>query len=1363
MNMNPESPTSHPELEARITALLLGELPPEEAVDLEQVIAADPRLGEIRQKIETVLPLVRKATLESRQPSLSATPLKLSGARRDDLLAQFKTVKPKEFASKPRRESIWLVGFSIAATVLILAAIAVSRTASRQSTARLALAVDSDFVAVPKVRSRAFGTIPENPPATVAPPPPPAEVALSAMDQKSEGREPAETLMQRHAAISRGSGIVLPEQNAALDGLSTIQPNPTSQGLIETKTYQIESETLKAGIRQGGITAQTFGGGINPAPEQELDQAKKEPELLQKGLRDFFGQNGVNLDAGKDKTINLDDRSGTLTVTGNKSELELAGAITDPIKVVPPEPQLRTRFKEQSQVTTDTPGVQWSTSDNSKSDAQAQAMGGFGGSGGGGGMEGHGIRSYGGVAAAAGVVIDAPTSLSKNRGITDAFESKNHYTQGKDQDSVITLGDTASVGKLFYQSPANEPAPQKLAQATTGLERSEAKAKVDNNVDFAYRVGGKPGAVPAGEALKEAAMKDTSALGMDAAANQWNFGLNTPPAPGGPSQAGGSIPASQPALIGGAEPQSGEAYYARLSEPAARSVAELPALADNSATFSTRPPNADQADAANQQKLGYVIMNGRADTAGQVESLARRQLAEPAKPNAKQLLAAVPTSTPTPVATPGASFDLGGIESPKAGLAVEAELRPSATPQGLVVSELRMDPAPAKEKLASGKDSRDLSLGARFNEPTSLSVVVSPARKPANSLASGADRAGLSAPKDQDGDTLAVGEKAPPYGERNAPVDVLRKRVDQLGGTTEPADRPASLASRFGRMLTGRQSGADDLARNKLEKMPTAGGRPGIVASTGQRDYEVARATPAYDGLSDSYSKLQGQDEKKVAEKPASPMNAATITSEEAFRRQSSTRELQLKLAAAKPTAPIAPPAAQLPAAPVNAPQPEVSTASNAFSTFSLNVTDVGFKLAAASLEKGALPEAATVRSEEFLNAFNYHDPEPTAGAPIGFVSERARDPFAQNRDLLRFAVKTAAAGRQPGIPLNLVLLLDNSGSMERADRVEIMHEALKVLASQLKPQDKFSIVTFARTARLWVDGLPGDQAGGVVEQVAGLTPQGGTNLEEAMRVAYETAARHYSTNGINRVVLMTDGAANLGDVNPDDLQRKVEAQRKQGIALDCFGIGWEGYNDDLLEQLSRHGDGRYGFLNSPSEAANGFAQQLAGALQVAASDVKVQVEFNPKRVTYYRQIGYAKHQLTKEQFRDNTVDAAEIGAAESGNGMYVVEVNPRGEGPLCTVRVRYKKPGTSEYPEHAWEVPYTGNALPLAQSSPAMRLAATAAAFSEWLVSSPYAAEVTTDQLLSYLAGVPEACGADARPKQLEWMIRQAKSLTGK
>jgi Mg-chelatase subunit ChlD len=455
--------------------------------------------------------------------------------------------------------------------------------------------------------------------------------------------------------------------------------------------------------------------------------------------------------------------------------------------------------------------------------------------------------------------------------------------------------------------------------------------------------------------------------------------------------------------------------------------------------------------------------------------------------------------------------------------------------------------------------------------------------------------------------------------------------------------------------------------------------------------------------------------------------------------------------------------AAIAPARPAPTPQPEVQTAENPFSTFSLNVSDVSYRLAAASLEKGAMPDPAGIRSEEFINAFDYRDPEPGPGAPIALAWERARYPFAHNRDVLRFSVKTAAAGRQAGKAMNLVLLLDNSGSMERADRVQIIREALRVLATQLQPQDRISVVTFARTASLRLDGVAGDKAAAALEEAGQLTPEGGTNLEEAMNVAYATARKHYVQSGVNRVVLLTDGAANLGNVNPDLLKERVEAQRKQGIALDCFGIGWEGYNDDMLEVLSRNGDGRYAFINTPEAAATDFAQKLAGALQIAASDVKVQVEFNPQRVTAYRQVGYAKHQLTKEQFRDNRVDAAEIAAKEAGNGVYVIETNPEGNGPVGYVRVRYKVPGTEFVHEHEWAIPYEGASVNLQDAAPAMRLAASASAFSEWLAGSPWAAEATPDRILPLLQGVPEVYGPDQRPAQFVSMVQPARRFAGR
>lgn len=441
---------------------------------------------------------------------------------------------------------------------------------------------------------------------------------------------------------------------------------------------------------------------------------------------------------------------------------------------------------------------------------------------------------------------------------------------------------------------------------------------------------------------------------------------------------------------------------------------------------------------------------------------------------------------------------------------------------------------------------------------------------------------------------------------------------------------------------------------------------------------------------------------------------------------------------------------------------PEVATAENPFSTFSLNVADVSFRLAAASLDAGQLPAPGGVRIEEFINAFDYHDPAPPPGAPLAFHWDRVRHPFAHNRELVRLSVQTAARGREPGRALNLVLVLDRSGSMERADRVATCRAMLRVLAAHLQPADRLSVITFARTARLFAESVPGNHAGPVLEAVAALTPEGGTHLEEALRLGYQVAARHFLPGGVNRVIMITDGAANLGEVLPESLTQLVEENRRRGVALDAFGVGWEDYNDELLEALTRHGDGRYGFFNSPEEAATGFAAPLAGALQVAAANVKVQIEFNPTRVTRWRQLGYARHQLTAEQFRDNTVDAAELGATETGTALYALEVQPAGQGPLGVFRVRYRDPATDRYHELAWTLAYLGPAPEIAAARPAMRLAVVAALFGEWLAQSPFAGDVTPERLLPLLADVPEVFAPDPRPSQLVVMLEQAQALAG-
>lgn len=396
--------------------------------------------------------------------------------------------------------------------------------------------------------------------------------------------------------------------------------------------------------------------------------------------------------------------------------------------------------------------------------------------------------------------------------------------------------------------------------------------------------------------------------------------------------------------------------------------------------------------------------------------------------------------------------------------------------------------------------------------------------------------------------------------------------------------------------------------------------------------------------------------------------------------------------------------------------QNEIQTAKQPFSTFSLHVSDVSFQLAKDALAKGAMPDPDRIRAEEFYNAFDYNDPSPAPGEEVACRIEQCAHPFAQQRDLVRIALKVAAAGRAAGQPLRLTILLDTSGSMEREDRAASIRKALGTLASLLGPNDRVTLIGFARTPRLLAEQVPGDQAGKLVEIAARTPSEGGTNLELALALASEQALKQKLPAAQNRIVLLTDGAANLGNADPARLARQIEKTRQQGISFDACGVGANGLNDEMLEALTRKGDGRYYFLNRPEDADAGFARQLAGALRPAAENVKVQVVFNPARVSQYRLIGFEKHLLKKEDFRNDKVQAAELSAEEAGVAVYQVQTLPEGEGELGEVFVRFRDPANGMMVERSWTMPYDAKSPAFDQAPPSMQLAAAAALLAERL-----------------------------------------------
>ena len=440
----------------------------------------------------------------------------------------------------------------------------------------------------------------------------------------------------------------------------------------------------------------------------------------------------------------------------------------------------------------------------------------------------------------------------------------------------------------------------------------------------------------------------------------------------------------------------------------------------------------------------------------------------------------------------------------------------------------------------------------------------------------------------------------------------------------------------------------------------------------------------------------------------------------------------------------------------------EIATAAEAVSTFSLHVSDTSVRLAKAALSRGEAPDPSTIRPEEFYNAFDYGDPAPVVGEPVSCRIEQAAHPFLQQRNLVRIAMKVPAAGRGAGTPLRLTVLLDTSGSMEREDRAATVRSAFAALASLLGPNDRVTLVGFARTPRLLAESVPGDQAGKLIELAAHTPAEGGTNLEEALALAGNLALRQKLAGAQNRIVLLTDGAANLGDADPQQLAKRVESLREKGIAFDACGVVADGLDDTVLEALTRKGDGRYTLINSPEEADATFARQLAGAFRPAAKDVKVQVHFNPARVARYRLIGFEQHRLKTEDFRNDAVDAAELAAEEAAVAVYQVEVRPEGEGELGEVSVRFLDTHSNEHVERSWTLGYAAQPAAFARATPSLQLAGSAAFLAEKLRGGALAGQIRLEEFAPVVEGLGAAYPQAVRVREFVEMFRQTRRLTG-
>ena len=435
-------------------------------------------------------------------------------------------------------------------------------------------------------------------------------------------------------------------------------------------------------------------------------------------------------------------------------------------------------------------------------------------------------------------------------------------------------------------------------------------------------------------------------------------------------------------------------------------------------------------------------------------------------------------------------------------------------------------------------------------------------------------------------------------------------------------------------------------------------------------------------------------------------------------------------------------------------------------STFSIDVDTGSYANVRRFLNRGQLPPADAVRVEEMVNYFGYRYPLPAADAPhpFGVGVQLAASPWGQGRGLMRVAIQGKDVAKTTLPPANLVFLVDVSGSMSPADRLPLVKSALRLLAQQLRPVDRVSMVTYASGVRVVLPPTPGDQTTAIQQAIDALVAGGSTAGEAGIRLAYAQARASHIDGGINRVLLATDGDLNVGVNNPDELKKLVEAERKAGTSLTTLGVGDSNYNEVLMKKLADAGDGSYRYLDSLQEAHKVLVHQFTSTLAVIAQDVKLQIEFNPALVDEYRLLGYELRTLTREQFNNDQVDAGDVGAGHSVTALY--EVVPRGgkgsvdplryqkEGgaappsgahaqdrahasELAWLKLRYKQPGQTastlvEFPVHraagAWPA--------LAQADEEFRFAAAIAGWGQWLRGSTLIGDAGPAQFLPLARG---------------------------
>jgi Ca-activated chloride channel homolog len=398
---------------------------------------------------------------------------------------------------------------------------------------------------------------------------------------------------------------------------------------------------------------------------------------------------------------------------------------------------------------------------------------------------------------------------------------------------------------------------------------------------------------------------------------------------------------------------------------------------------------------------------------------------------------------------------------------------------------------------------------------------------------------------------------------------------------------------------------------------------------------------------------------------------------------------------------------------------PTTDTSEDHLSTFAMDVDTASYTIAQRYVADGNTPDPASVRVEEWVNAFDQSYPAPDDGTFAVHV-DGASTPFTnQNHVLLRVGIKARGSSESARPDAALTFVIDTSGSMAQGDRLELVKDSLRKLVRGLGHGDSIAVVAFGDDARVVLRPTRATDEKTILSAIDELKPGGSTNLEAGLRLGYELAREaRLGDGGIDRVILASDGVANVGLTDATGILGQIRDDAATGIELVSVGVGMGNYNDALLEQLADQGDGFYAYVNDLAEARRLFTEDLTGTLQTVALDAKVQVAFDPDVVATYRLIGYEDRAVPDGQFRDPGVDAGAIGAGHAVTALYDVTFGevPKHGAKLGTVRLRWTEPGAAHESSLARPMTIDDVAGPFEAAAPTFRLDAIVATAAEIL-----------------------------------------------